>query len=145
MPCGKTQCPEGEVCPDCVIPLGTAAVGLIYVEPVGTPEGEFVGTAQNIREVFRRMNFNDRMTVAAIGGGHAFGKSHGPCLAEEQIEVCQTPQESSSVHVCEHFCPDSTTNSTEPPYTWLQKTTSGLEVTWTRNPTVWDNEYFMNL
>ena len=41
MPCGKTQCPEGEVCPDCVIPLGTAAVGLIYVEPVGTPEGEF--------------------------------------------------------------------------------------------------------
>ena len=92
-----------------------------------------------------KVNFNDRMTVAAIGGGHAFGKSHGPCLAEEQIEVCQTPEESSSVHVCEHFCPDSITNSTEPPYTWLQKTTSGLEVTWTRNPTVWDNEYFMNL
>jgi len=145
MPCGKEQCPEGEVCPDCVLPLGTAAVGLIYVEPVGTPEGEFEGTAQNIREVFGRMNFDDRMTVAAIGGGHAFGKSHGPCLQDKAIDVCQSPENSVSAHLCEQFCPDPTTNSTEPPYSWLQKSGSGLEVTWTRNPTVWDNEYFTNL
>ena len=46
----------------------------MYVNAEGTPVGEFEGTADNIREVFARMGFNDRMTVAAIGGGHAFGK-----------------------------------------------------------------------
>ena len=58
----------------CELPLGTAAQGLMYVNAEGTPVGEFEGTADNIREVFARMGFNDRMTVAAIGGGHAFGK-----------------------------------------------------------------------
>jgi hypothetical protein len=58
----------------CELPLGTSAQGLMYVDPEGTPLGEFDGTATNIREVFARMGFDDRMTVAAIGGGHAFGK-----------------------------------------------------------------------
>jgi catalase-peroxidase len=58
----------------CELPLGTAAVGLVYVNPEGTPKGEFDNTATNMREVFARMGFDDRQTVAAIGGGHAFGK-----------------------------------------------------------------------
>jgi len=88
MPCGPEMCPVDEICPGCESPLGTAAVGLIYVDPVGTPEGNFTSTAKNIREVFGRMGFNDRMTVAAIGGGHAFGKAHGPCPKDNTFEVC---------------------------------------------------------
>jgi catalase (peroxidase I) len=60
----------------------------------------------------------------------AIGKCHGPCLEEEIIET---------------FCPNKITNSYEPPYTWEQKMTSGLEVTWTTTPTSWDNEFFNNL
>ena len=79
MPCtgykdGTEMCPEGEICRPCDLPLGTEAVGLIYVDPAGTPEGDLVKTAPHIREVFARMGFDDRMTVAAIGGGHTFGK-----------------------------------------------------------------------
>jgi catalase-peroxidase len=75
MPCGPEQCPIGEVCTPCESKqLAAAGIGLIYVDPEGTPLGEFGGTAANIREIFARMGFDDRMTVAGIGGGHAFGK-----------------------------------------------------------------------
>lgn len=145
MPCGDL-CPVGEICPDCAAPLGTEAIGLIYVEPAGTPIGAFDGTAQNIREVFGRMGFDDRMTVAAIGGGHAFGKAHGACSAEEQIEICDEPTEDSvSALRCHQFCPSPTSGSMEGPYSWQQKSTSGFEITWTTNPTTWDNEYFQNM
>ena len=145
MPCGEDQCPVGEICPGCEPPLGSAAVGLIYVNPVGTPPGEFEPTAANIREVFARMGFDDRMTVAAIGGGHAFGKCHGPCLAEEVIKKCGINSENDNDNTCHKFCPNPTTNSTEGPYTWEQKMTSGLEVTWTRQPTSWSNDFFKNM
>jgi len=160
MPCGKQQCPIGQICSEipCESPLGAEFMGLIYVEPTGTPEGNFAGTAQNTREVFARMGFGDRMTVAAIGGGHAFGKSHGPCKDKDTINICNdkeatlggrrrklddidTKEESS----CHKFCPNPVTNSTEPPYSWEQKFTSGLEVVWTRDPTSWDNEFFRNI
>ena len=68
----------------CESPLGTAAQGLMYVNAEGTPLGEFEGTADNIREVFARMGFNDRMTVAAIGGGHAFGKQRKNSATTQQ-------------------------------------------------------------
>ena len=69
----------------CELPLGTAAQGLMYVNAEGTPVGEFEGTADNIREVFARMGFNDRMTVAAIGGGHAFGKQKKTQLQHNNV------------------------------------------------------------
>ena len=58
------MCPVREISPGC------EAIGLIYVDPVGTPVGAFADTTQNIREIFARMGFDDRMTVSAIGGGY---------------------------------------------------------------------------
>jgi len=42
---------------------------LIYVNPEKD-------TAQQVRETFARMGFNDQQTVAVVGGGHAFGGCH---------------------------------------------------------------------
>ena len=70
------------------------------------------------------MGFDDRATVATIGGGHAFGKCHGACLKEEFDKETG-------------MCPGGDT--------WEYKFTSGLELDWTTIPTTWSNQYFTNL
>ncbi|KAL7546240.1 hypothetical protein ACHAWF_009573 [Thalassiosira exigua] len=121
MPCGDL-CPVGHECPGCESPLGASTMGLIYVNPEGPDghKGNLTASATSIRDVFGRMGFDDRLTVASIGGGHAFGKCHGACVKEGS-----------------GFCPSGNT--------WKEKWTSGLEVTWTTAPTTWTNQFFTNL
>lgn len=114
-------------------PLGASVMGLIYVNPEG-PNGQPdpVASGRDIRDTFGRMGMNDYETVALIAGGHAFGKTHGAA-------------------------PDSY-NGPEPNaadveqmgFGWkggyksgkgADSITSGLEVTWSPEPTKWTNKY----
>jgi len=121
-----------EVNGECDIPLGADTIGLIYVNPeghMGIPDP--AESANDIREVFGRMNMDDYETVALIGGGHAFGKAHGACPDGPGPSPIEDPA-NSWPGLCG-------TGKGEDTYT------SGFELPFTRNPTQWDNEYFQNL
>merc|ERR1712000_573144 len=76
---------------------------------------------------------NDEETVALIAGGHTFGKTHG---AAPDSNVGKEPEAAGLE---------------EQGLGWKNKhgsgvgpdtITSGLEVTWTKTPTKWSNQYF---
>ncbi|MGY1636873.1 catalase/peroxidase HPI [Geodermatophilus sp. SYSU D00742] len=118
-------------------PLANVTMGLIYVNPEG-PKGQPdpLASAHDIKVTFRRMGMTDEETVALIGGGHTFGKTHGagnPELVGPEPEGC--PVHGNGLGwISQHGTgkgPDTIT--------------SGLEGAWTPTPTTWDNSYWETL
>ena len=110
-------------------PLAAVQMGLIYVNPEG-PNGnpDPVAAARDIRETFARMAMNDEETVALIAGGHTFGKTHG---AGETSHVGADPEADDIVAQGLGW------RSTHGTGFAGDAITSGLEVTWTTQPTRW--------
>lgn len=118
-------------------PLAAVQMGLIYVNPEG-PDGnpDPIAAAKDIRDTFGRMAMNDEETVALIAGGHTFGKTHGAASSDN---VGKEPEAVDLEHQG---------------FGWVNRhgsgkgqdtITSGLEVTWTKTPTQWSNNFFENL
>ena len=118
-------------------PLAAVQMGLIYVNPQG-PNGnpDPVAAAKDIRETFSRMAMNDEETVALIAGGHTFGKTHG---AGDTSHKGLEPEAASIEE--QGFGWKSSFRSGKGPDT----ITDGEEVTWTKTPTKWSNNFFENL
>ena len=123
-----------EELPELEGPLAAIQMGLIYVNPEG-PGGnpDPLQSARDMKATFLRMAMNSEETVALTAGGHAFGKAHGAKPAEsfrknpaaEAIELqglgwLTDEEEIGKGHI----------------------TTSGIEGSWSNNPTKWGGDYF---
>ena len=118
-------------------PLAAVVMGLIYVDPEGpNGNGDPVSAAQDIRETFGRMAMNDEETVALIAGGHSFGKTHGA----GDVENVGPEPEAAGIEE-QGFGWTSSYGSGKGGDT----ITGGPEVTWTKTPTKWSNNFFENL
>jgi catalase-peroxidase len=115
-------------------PLAAVQMGLIYVNPEG-PNGkpDPIASGRDVRETFARMAMNDYETVALTAGGHTFGKCHGAAPASN----CGPAPEAAGMET--------------QGFGWMSSyasgkggdaITSGLEGSWTPNPTQWDMSYF---
>ena len=118
-------------------PLAAAHMGLIYVNPEG-PNGnpDPIAAARDIRETFARMAMNDEETVALIAGGHTFGKTHGAASSDH---VGKEPEAGGLED--QGFGWNNSFGTGK----GADTITSGLEVTWTKTPTQWSNNFFENL
>lgn len=118
--------------------LGATTMGLIYVNPEGpNGSGDPIAAAKQIRETFGNMAMNDEETVALIAGGHTFGKNHGA----NKVAKCVGSDPAGS-------------NVESQGFGWYNKCgsgkagdtiTSGLEGSWTAEPTKWTMGYLNNL
>ncbi len=118
-------------------PLAAVQMGLIYVNPEGPDaKPDPVAAARDIRETFGRMAMNDEETVALIAGGHTFGKCHG---AIPDSELGPGPAGGSLQEQGLGWKSNYGTGKGN------DTSTSGLEVTWTKTPTRWSNDYLTHL
>jgi catalase-peroxidase len=118
-------------------PLGATEMGLIYVNPEGPgANGDPISAAHFIRETFKRMAMNDEETVALIGGGHTFGKTHGAAA-----ESHKGPEPEGGPIEAQGFGWTSGYGKGH----GADTISSGIEVTWTQTPTQWSNHFFENL
>ncbi|MBD9428203.1 catalase/peroxidase HPI [Pseudomonas sp. PDM15] len=117
--------------------LGATHMGLIYVNPEGpNASGDYMAAAKDIRATFGRMAMDDEETVALIAGGHTFGKAHG---AAPESHKGAEPEggtiEDQGLGWTSNFGSGSGKDTVS----------SGLEVTWTKTPALWSNNFFENL
>ena len=115
-------------------PLAAVQMGLIYVNPEG-PNGQpsVLASARDIRETFARMAMNDYETVALTAGGHTFGKTHGAGPASNcGPEPEAAPLEAMGLGWLSSYKSGKGGDAI----------TSGIEGSWTANPTKWDMGYF---
>ena len=120
----------------CKSPLGATTVGLIYVNPEGpmaNPDPK--GSVVQVRDTFDRMNMNDSETIALIGGGHAFGKTHGAC----RLAPGPSPKEDEE-NPWPGNCGEGAMKGRG-----VNTFTSGFDFPWTTIPTRWNNQFFTNL
>ncbi len=118
-------------------PFGATHMGLIYVNPEGPDAGgDYLAAAKDIRATFSRMAMNDEETVALIAGGHTFGKCHG---AAPESHKGADPAGAAIEAQGLGWTSDHGTGR------GADTVSSGLEVTWTKTPTRWSNNFFENL
>jgi catalase (peroxidase I) len=127
-----------EVNGTCQRPLGSTTVGLIYLNPEGPVRQKSDGTwgvdpdpslsALDVRDAFARMGMDDTETVALIGGGHAFGKTHGACPMGAGPSPADQP-----LNPWPGACGTGTGEDAF---------TSGFEGPWTTKPNQYDDEFF---
>ena len=119
----------------CERPFGTTNIGLIYLNPQGHM-GNYLAlnkTVADVNSTFGRMSMDEEETVALIGGGHAFGKTHGACAVNtSDPSVWPDPLQDPADPWPITACPNGTF-------------TTGFEGFWTSQPNRWSNEYYTRL
>lgn len=118
-------------------PFGATHMGLIYVNPEGpNASGDYMAAAKDIRTTFGRMAMNDEETVALIAGGHTFGKAHGAAPESHKgPEPEGAPLEAQGLGWMSNYGSGHGKDTIS----------SGIEVTWTKTPALWSNNFFENL
>ena len=117
--------------------LAATHMGLIYVNPEGpNASGDYMAAAKDIRTTFYRMAMDDEEIVALIAGGHTFGKAHGAAP-----EAHKGPEPEGAGIEAQGLGWNSSFGSGH----GKDAISSGLEVTWTKTPALWSNNFFENL
>jgi catalase-peroxidase len=95
-----------------------------------------MAAAKDIRATFGRMAMNDEETVALIVGGHSFGKTHGAAPESHKgPEPEAAPLEAQGLGWVSNYGSGYGKDTI----------TSGIEVTWTKTPALWSNNFLENL
>jgi catalase-peroxidase len=117
--------------------LAAMQMGLIYVNPEGpNASGDYLAAAKDIRSNFNRMAMNDEEIVALIAGGHTFGKTHGAAPESHKgPEPEGAPIEAQGLGWISDYGSGHGKDTIS----------SGIEVTWTKTPALWSNNFFENL